>query len=164
MSGYYYLRSFWQLSGQKKEAHFIAATGANKVQPLANMFRGWGLDFVVAIDDDKQGREAYKSIKKELFGDDEERAQKKLLKLPYCAGIEDAFSKPDFKKYVLKDNAADYAVCNSEYLRTNGKSKPVLAFNFALGVTDAEITWNSLDDTSKQNISEIVNALATRLN
>ena len=90
--------------------------------------------------------------------------QKKLLKLPNCAGIEDAFSKPDFKKYVLKDNAADYAVCNSEYLRTNGKSKPVLAFNFALGVTDAEITWNSLDDTSKQNISEIVNALATRLN
>ena len=162
MSGYYYLTAFWKLSGQKKEVHFIAATGVNKVEALANMFRGWGLDFIVAVDDDKQGREAFKSMKRELFGDDDELAKLKLLKLPDCPGIEDAFGADDFKKYVLKEDVA-IPGSNSEFLKTAGRSKPVLAFQFALAVESGEIKWTDFGDVSKQKITAIVDALAGRL-
>lgn len=46
MSGYYYLTAFWKLTDTKTKAHFIAATGVNKIEMLANMFRGWGLDLL----------------------------------------------------------------------------------------------------------------------
>ena len=54
MSGFYYLSSFWKLMAIETEAHFIAATGVNKIEALANMFRGWGLDYIVAMDDELQ--------------------------------------------------------------------------------------------------------------
>ena len=67
---------------------------------LANMFLGWGLDFLVAVDDDKQGREVFSQLKKDLFGDNDELARTRLLKIPGCTSIEEAFSKIDFKRLV----------------------------------------------------------------
>jgi predicted ATPase len=163
MSGYYYLTSFWKLTKTQQEAYFIAATGVNKIEALANMFRGWGLDFIVAVDDDKQGREALKSIKKEMFGDDNNLASEKLVKLPGCTGIEDAFSTYDFKKLVLKESQAVIKNTNTEYLKSSGRSKPVLAFQFALSVNGGEITWSDFDQTTKDKITAIVGALSTRL-
>lgn len=163
MSGYYYMTAFWKLTSTKHEAHFIAATGVNKIEALANMFRGWGLDFIIAVDDDKQGREAFKSIKRELFGDDENIASKKLLKLPDCTGIEDAFSTEDFKKYVLRDGQAIVNGTNTEFLKQAGRSKPVLAFQFALAVESGEVTLAGLDKITKSKIKAIVEGISTRL-
>jgi len=164
MSGYYYLSSFWKLTNTAQEAHFIAATGVNKVEALANMFRGWGLDFIVAVDDDKQGREAFKSIKKEMFGDDEALASKKLLKLPDCPGIEDVFSKSDFKKFVLEDEQAGITGTNAEYLKSAGRSKPVLAFQFALSVSEDKVKWADFEQSTKDKITAVVTAITSRLN
>jgi energy-coupling factor transporter ATP-binding protein EcfA2 len=163
MSGYYYLTSFWKLTKTKQEVHFIAATGVNKIEALANMFRGWGLDFIVAVDDDKQGREAYKSIKREMFGDDENLSSKKLLKLPDCPGIEDAFSKDDFKKYVLNEPDAKFTETNSEFLKSAGRSKPVLAFQFALAVDEGRVKWADFDKSTQGKMTSIVDALTSRL-
>jgi ABC-type lipoprotein export system ATPase subunit len=127
ISGYYYLTSFWSLMSAKKEAHFIAATGVNKLETLANMFRGWGLNFVVAVDDDKQGREVFKNLKRDLCGDDSAIAAKYLVKLPHGTGIEDVFDVEDFTKYVLTDDAAMITGTVTEFLKTAGRSKPVLA-------------------------------------
>lgn len=157
------MTSFWKLTKTKGEAHFIAATGVNKIEALANMFRGWGLDFIVAVDDDKQGREAFKSIKRELFGDDEMIASKKLVKLPDCTGIEDAFSSEDFKKFVLTDEEAVISGTNTEYLKYANRSKPVLAFQFALAVDSGKVTWAGLDQTTQKKIKAIVEAISTRL-
>lgn len=163
MSGYYYLSSFWKLLDIKKPAHFIAATGVNKIEALANMFRGWGLDFIVAVDDDKQGREALKSIKLELFGDDDVLASRKLLKLPGCTGIEDAFSKADFSKLVLKDENIVVDGVNSDFVKRIGRSKPVLAFNFAIAVDGGAIKLKDLDAETNRNIRKIAEELTSRL-
>ncbi|KQV50517.1 hypothetical protein ASC95_14205 [Pelomonas sp. Root1217] len=127
------------------------------------MFRGWGLDFIVAVDDDKQGREALKSMKRELFGDDSELASTKLVKLPDCVGIEDAFSNADFARFVLGDEAINISKENSEFVKTSGRSKPVLAFTFALAVERGEITLAHLSDETKGKITKIVAALTDRL-
>jgi predicted ATPase len=163
MSGYYYLSSFWKLAKISKSVHFIAATGVNKIEPLANMFRGWGLDFIVAIDDDAQGREAYKSMKKNLFGDNEEFSRMKLLKLPECPGIEDAFSQGDFARFVLKDSEIKISEPASSYLKTKNLSKPVLAFQFALMVADGKINFDDFDQTTKSKILKITGEIQKRL-
>jgi predicted ATPase len=163
MSGFYYLTAFWKLTEEKKSAYFIAATGVNKIEALANMFRGWGLDFIVAMDDDKQGREAYKSIKKQLFGDDDILAKKSLIRLPDCPAIEDAFSVADFSKFVLEDENAVIPNSIGEFLKTAKRSKPVLAFKFAEQVANGTIVMKSLDNTSQLAIYSIVAEIAGRL-
>ena len=164
MSGFYYIKSFWKLLAAEKEAHFIAATGVNKIEALANMFRGWGLDFIVAVDDDKQGREAYNSMKRELFGDDADLAAEKMVKLPNCVAIEDALSKDDFIKFVLKDPGVNFNSSNAEYVKTTGRSKPVLAFNFSLDVENGKVSFDQLSQESKQRLQAIVEAINSRLN
>lgn len=163
MSGYYYLTSFWKLTNTQEEAHFIAATGVNKIEMLANMFYGWGLDFIVAVDDDKQGREVYKSIKREMFGDEDTLADKKLVKLPDCTGIEDVFSTEDFKKFVLLDEQAAITGTNTEFLKSASRSKPVLAFQFAISVDKGGVKWENFDAITKGKITAVVTALSDRL-
>lgn len=163
MSGYYYLSAFWSLTRQEKKAYFIAATGVNKIEGLANMFRGWGLEFIVAIDDDKQGREAYASIKRQLFGNEDVLAAQRLIRMPNCSAIEDAFSAADFAKFVLNDESISFTTTVGEYLKNSGRSKPVLAFNFALRVSQGAISLEDFDGRTKQLINGITTAIASRL-
>lgn len=163
ISGYYYLKAFWRLQQRKEVAHFIAATGVNKIPLLANMFLGWGIEFVVAVDDDKQGREVFNQLKKDLCGDDVERAKQLLLKLPECTSIEEAFSTADFKRLVLRDETAKVENGNSEYLKSAHISKPVTALTFMLSVNDGSITAESLDNETTAKIKRIVDAIVDLL-
>lgn len=163
MSAYYYLSSFWRLLCIEKEAHFIAATGVNKIEALANMFRGWGLSFIVAIDDDKQGRDVYKSMKRELFGDDEQLASQCLIKFPGCPSIEDAFSKRDFARFVANENESAIKTTNGEYMKAASRSKPVVAFQFFLAVESGNVQFGMLTTETKERIRAIIDAIASRL-
>ena len=163
MSGFYYFKSFWKLTNCTQEVHFIAATGANKVETLANMFLGWGLGFVVAVDDDKQGREVYNQMKREMFGDDESLAKANMVKLPDCPGIEDAFSTADFKRFILKNESAPIEGKITDYLKSAGRSKPVMAFQFLLAVDEGTVTWDLLEQVTKDRIAAIVEAVKSRL-
>lgn len=160
MSGFYYLRAFWHLTRRQEIAHFIAATDVNKLPQLANMFLGWGLDFIVAVDDDKQGREVFNQLKKELFGDDDILARTRLLKWPGCASIEDVFSNLDFKRHVLRNENADFISGNAEYLKSSHTSKPMVAFQFWLGVDGGKIVRDNFEPESLSRIENITNALA----
>jgi AAA ATPase domain len=163
MSGYYYLKAFWQLTGTEKIAHFIATSGVNKIEAIASMFRGWGLDFAVALDDDTQGRGVYNNLKRDLFGDDENEAKKKLYKIKECNGIEDVFSREDFKKFVLKEPETNYTKSNTEFLKTAKRSKPVMAYHFLLEVKNDAIKWDDLQEETQQKIKEIVEEISSRL-
>jgi hypothetical protein len=163
MSGFYYLTAFWELTKEKKKAYFIAATGVGKVETLANMFRGWGLGFIVAIDDDQHGRQVYNSLKRKLFGDDEVDAKKNMIKLPDCKGIEDIFSIDNFTNFVLPEKAAKLTTPISEALKTSGISKPVLAYQFLLKVRKGDVELKKLDKETQQKISLVVSEIASRL-
>jgi hypothetical protein len=143
ISGFYYLNSFWKLLGIQAEAHFIAANGVNNVEMLANMFIGWGLDFIVVIDDDSQGRSAYNAMKRNLYGDDDAIASRSMFKLKDVAGIEDLFSVDDFKTLVLKERTAEIGGSNSAYVKAKKLSKPVLAHRFAQAVSSGDISLES---------------------
>jgi hypothetical protein len=83
--------------------------------------------------------------------------------LPECPSIEDVFSTSDFRKFVLGDENAKVEGANGEYLKASGRSKPVLAFQFALAVENKKIEWANFDKLTHKKISAVVDAVASRL-
>lgn len=163
ISGFYYLLAFWKLSATKQTAHFLSATGVNKLETLANLFLGWGLEFIVVIDDDKQGRGVYNSLKRDFFGDEHALADKKMWKISGCDGIEDVFSRNDFRSFVLRDMDAVISGKNTEYLRDAGRSKPVMAYQFWMDVESKKIEAGQLEGQSMEKIKEVVTEVTKRL-
>lgn len=163
ISAFYYFTAFWHLLKRKEIAHFIAATGVDNVEPLANMFLGWGLSFIVAVDDDPHGRAVYNKLKRDFFGEDETSASGRMLKFSGCLGIEDIFSMGDFCKFILRKDAVMGAMKNSEFVKKNAMPKAVLAYQFQLSVLDNKVSWGDLDQETQQRISKVVNDLIARL-
>jgi hypothetical protein len=162
ISGFYYLTSFWEMLGEKQEVYFIAATGASNVQTLANMFLGWGLEFIVAVDDDSAGRQAYNNLKRYMFGDDEAVSKQRMFKIP-GDGIEDIFSKKDFCSHVLGDPDLNYEGKNSQHAKTGGHSKPILAYEFLNKVREKKIKLADFEADTKAAIKQLVREIASRL-
>lgn len=163
VSGFYYFTAFWKLTKQTQAAHFIASTGVNKLPTLANLFLGWGLGFITVVDDDSQGRSVYKQLKDDLYGGDDAITTKFVLKLKGRDGIEDVFTRSDFKKYILCDDKAEITTKNSEFLKRPGRSKPIMALEFKLAVDAERIQFSDLETDTQTAISEIVNGIVSRL-
>ncbi|WPO43646.1 ATP-dependent nuclease [Tardiphaga sp. 42S5] len=162
MSGFYYLKSFWKITGEKQEAHFIAATGANNVEALASMFIGWGLDFIIAVDDDPTGRSVFNGIKRRIFADDEILSRSRMIKIS-GKGIEDIFSTDDFKSLVLGEPELAYECENSHYVKENQISKTMLAYQFWLRVSAEKEKLRKMSSETQNNIATLVKEISTRL-
>ncbi|MCH7514079.1 MAG: hypothetical protein IH947_09105 [Bacteroidetes bacterium] len=117
------------------------------------------------MDDDPAGRREYNKLKRDLFNDVEEEANKKLLKIKGCKGIEDLFSISDFKKFIIENKSADLGeFSNAEYLSENHISKGVLALRFKLSVENGKLKFADLTKVSQDNIMELVKKIETLLN
>lgn len=163
ISGFYYMTAFWKLTNARQPAHFIASTGVNKILVLANLFLGWGLDFIAVIDDDNQGRAVFKQLTDDLYGGDIETANRRIFKMKGLDGIEDIFTQNDFKKFILKDETIDISTKNSEYLKHSGRSKPIMALEFKLAVDEGVVQLSNLDEATRAAIQDIVKGVASRV-
>ncbi|WP_448649941.1 ATP-dependent nuclease [Pseudomonas fluorescens] len=164
ISGHYYLNAFWRLLGIKKDANFIAATGASKIPSLAYMFTGWGLNFSIVVDDENEGRGIYNKLKKELFGDDEHLTSNRIYKIKDCKGIEDIFTPSDFSKYVLDiEHNPNSNQTPSEVAKSLNYSKPVLAYTFFLKVSQKKLTLSDLDEATQKKIKEVTSKIVSLL-
>lgn len=161
ISAYYYISSFWKLVNSQKETHFLPATGTNNIPQLANLFLGWGLDFIVVVDDDSSGRGIYNGLKRNLFLDNENEAKKRMIKIKSCSGIEDLFTRNDFKKYVLENTRLSFKQKNSEYIKD--KPKAIFALKFLLKVKDDTIKISDLGKITQDNIKNLVNEVESIL-
>ena len=162
-SGYFYIKAFWRLLNIAEKPSFIACTGVNNIPQLALMFAGWGLGFIVVVDDDNSGRGVFKELKQNLFGNDDSLTRNRVLKIAECEGIEDIFSASDFRRLVLKTEKS-YIEKTTKYLKSTGLSKPLLACQFLLSVDAEEISMDSLDSESKHRIAALVEEIRIRLN
>lgn len=163
LSAYYYLRAFWMLTGSTQEAHFLAATGASNLPQLANLFLGWGLDFVVVVDDESSGRAVYKALKRDLFLDREDWAKSRMLRIPDCEGIEDIFEPDDYKKHVLSKVELQISTTNAKWAKTNGAAKAIHALGFLRSVEAGVVTLDALHPTTADRIRNLVKEISERL-
>lgn len=164
LSAQYYLRAFMELTGCNTEINFISATGVDNVPMLANLFLGWGLQFVVVVDDESSGRRVIGRLKRDLFLDEDDWAKRRLYKIPGCDGIEDIFDPIDYQnilgpKVQLKDGQK-----NSQWAKSNGAIKAVHALKFWHRVENGEITPEFLTEKSMQRISSLINEIVDRVN
>lgn len=163
LSSYYYLQAFWKLTDCPQEVYFLPATGTSNVPVFAQLFLGWGLDFIVLVDDEPSGRTVYKNLKRDLFLDDDEWAGKRLLKIKDCEGIEDIFDPTDYKTFVLNNPLLPITQTNSKWAKVNGAAKAIHALKFLQKVERKELTLVELQASTQQRITALVAAIQTRL-
>ena len=155
---YYYMISFLKLLKITSEVYFLPATDVFYVPTLVNILLGWKLDFIVVLDDDNDGNRIHNELKKQLFWNNDDLAEKKLIMLDKCRSIEDVFSTIDFKKYILHKRVG-ITESNSEYIEDNNLSRPVLASTFLSYIEKNNLSVNDFDEETRNNIQWIVNRL-----
>lgn len=167
-SAFYYLSAFKRLTSEKHAIHFLPATGVTKVPVLANLLMGWGIQYGTALDDDTSGREVYKALKRTLYGENDAETRKHVYRIKDCKGIEDVFSKGDFKKHIIEDNTAAIKDKNSEYLKQATSNSPsvskiVLAYKFYQKVDTGKIKFEDLSKETQAKITEVMTAVVALL-
>ncbi|MCW1907915.1 MAG: AAA family ATPase [Candidatus Saccharibacteria bacterium] len=162
ISATYYIKAFLLLNGKDIDVNIIASTGADNVPQLCYEFLGWGLKFSVLLDGDKKGEKVRNNLKRDLFLDDDEIANKNVYRMRGHNGIEDIFTQKDFKKHVLGDESVSYTGDNSKYVDEQKLPKAVLAAIFLQKVKEGHIAIEGDDGlmpTTKTNIQKVVNAV-----
>lgn len=163
VSCHYYLRAFWKLTGCIQEVHFLAATGTSNVPMYAQLFLGWGLDFLVVVDDEGSGRKVYNELKRDLFLDDAKWASRRMLKLPDCEGIEDIFEAQDYTTHVLESPEKVLGMGNARWAKKNGVSKALHALKFLQKVERGEIELKDLHAETQRRSRNLVTEISNRL-
>jgi predicted ATPase len=162
LSALYYLKAFYSLMSFDKTPNFLPATGVTNIPMIINLLVGWGIEFIVLLDDDKRGREVYQTLGKELFLGDERLAEERILRIKKCDGIEDLFEQSDFSKLIL--NKPDFTFPGSCSTAAKDESKGMLAYRFWCRVEQSEITISDLTDLTVNRIKSLVDRLNTMLN
>lgn len=69
ISDYNYLKAFLLQITYEKEYNIIPSTGVNNIHNLVSILIGWGYNFKILIDQDKEGRKEYKVLVNKLLVD-----------------------------------------------------------------------------------------------
>lgn len=162
ITAYYYLSAFMKLRKPSKKMYLLPATDVSNVGNLVNLLLGWGLDFVVVTDGDPDGRELFGELKLNLFGNDDKKANHKLISIGNEQCIEDLFSTIDFKKYVLHQRIG-IPESNSEFINVRKLSRSILAANFVQTIQDSNLTFKDFDEETRGNFDHLLSEIEKRL-
>lgn len=158
LSALYYMKAFWSLAKSPNVPNFLPATGVTNIPMLANLLTGWGIEFIVAVDDDKQARGIRDELSENLFLGDKTLVESRFYRLTGCQGIEDVFDSEDFHKHILcRTELPAKPKLNSDIART--ESKGLLAYQFCTRVESGEISHGDLSKATLGHIVKIVSQL-----
>jgi predicted ATP-dependent endonuclease of OLD family len=155
---FHYIKTIFSLIEFHKDIFFLPATDVLNVPALVNLLLGWKLDFIILLDDDESGNIVYNDLKANLFQNSNKLAGRKIIKFDNKHGIEDLFSKNDFKNFILHQRA-NIAGSNLEYVENNNLSRNLLASNFVLQVQGTKVKFEDFDEETRENISILVHNL-----
>lgn len=155
ISDHYYLTALRDYYRQNNTISFIPVCGVDNVKSLVGILIGWGMNYKAVFDDDaNQGRKVYNEMKKYFFEQSDELAHKHILKLKGMNGIEDIFSKNDFRKFVYKNTVQkkEENLANSALAKL--ASKELLGRNF-LELIRSNPSGVDLDEETKKNVDAV---------
>jgi len=151
---FYYLSAFYKLTKSPDKLHFLPASGPARVTTLVNLLIGWGFDFSVLLFDNEDNMESIRELRNQLKGFDPDESLSRLRITDNVPGPEDIFSTLDFKNHIIKKRIG-ISDSNSDYIRQNELSRPLLASAFAQAVSSGIITGDDLDDETLSNIRKL---------
>ena len=128
ISDYYFLQAFRHCS-ETNDVNLIPSTGATNIPQLVSLLIGWGLEFLVVLDNDGEGIRVADELKSELMVPENRIVF--VSKQKECS-IEDLFTHGDFNKFVLDETTAnkDPEIKNSKFLKNEDPDKVLLAKKF----------------------------------
>lgn len=149
ISDYYYLSTLRDKTDLKiaQDIKLIPMSGVLKIEYMASLMLGWGLDFVVVMDRDGNSDKEYKILTEEL-----NIPKGKIFQIKDAKAIEDIFTPDDFKKLILQDPASTIPknMANSDYINKN--QKVVLAQKFFETYNQSRLT---LEQQTKDGFKSI---------
>jgi ABC-type ATPase involved in cell division len=154
-SSFFLMKAYFTLMNFNKEAWFLPATSASNVELLANLLLGWKLDFIVILNGNEIGKNIGSALKKNIYGNNEDIASKKIIVMEDGMGLIDLLSTIDFKNHVLKRRVG-ITESNSDYIDLNDISSSLLAMNFNNQVQEHKIKIQDLDQESVSKIKKFV--------
>ena len=128
ISDYYFLQAFRHCS-KTDEINLIPSTGATQIPQLVSLLIGWGLEFLVVLDNDKEGIRVAGELKDKLMV--RESRIVFVSEREECS-IEDLFTHEDFNEFVLDETVAneDFGIKNSKFLKNKDPDKVLMAKKF----------------------------------
>lgn len=156
ISDYYYLSALRDKTDFKlgQDVKLIPMSGVFKIEYMASLMLGWGLDFVVVMDRDGNSNQEYKVLTEEL-----NISKDKIFQIEGGKAIEDMFTQDDFKKFVLQDTTQTIPIgtANSDYINKN--QKVVLAQKFFETYNQSRLTF---EQDSKDRFKKIFDFIKSK--
>ena len=151
------LSDFWYFSGMQKllnknlDYKFVPGVGIKdgKINHLISFCIGYGLDWLLIMDDGKSSKGSREALKENIFNKDENETNKKIKILSGYEGIENMFEVSDFQ---LLDKQIQ--VLNGKPKISDGR-KIILAKNFASKIEKKEIKINQLNQKTIKRFTEV---------
>lgn len=145
-SDYFYLTGMGKLLGFGSDWAVISVNGAPKMPDNYYMFSGWGLDPIIVLDHDKEGRRTAAKLKR--LGVDESRVVFVSDQTGGC--VEDLFDLCDFHRNIIGKDPPESAPVNSVFVKGKDVDEVILAKVFrervqAGRVNTADLAPSTLD-------------------
>ncbi len=152
ISDFHYFTAMKKLLGISGDFAFVPSMGASNVHLLMELCTGWGLEWLIILDDGKASKTAYNQIKKSFFDDRDDDAQKKIFVMEGMDGIEDAFSNTDLQ-IVEPEAKFPEGIKKSQKVHEYG-GKELFSRRFLEMVDNGDITKEKLTKTAIKNFEK----------
>ncbi|MDD4287437.1 MAG: AAA family ATPase [Candidatus Peribacteraceae bacterium] len=152
ISDFNYFTAMKKLLGYNGDYCFVPSMGAPNVHLLMELCTGWGLEWLIAFDEDAAAKKAYGQIKKSFFDDKEEEAKEKIFFMEGLEGIEDAFTGGDLQ---LVESEAKFpeGTKKSQKVQEYG-GKELFSRKFLEKVNEGAITKENISKTAQKNFEK----------
>jgi predicted ATPase len=152
LSDFWYFQAMAKILGKTMEYKFVPGIGikGNHIYHLISFCIGYGLGWVLVMDNGVNPQNTRNNLQKDIFDDDISQTNEKIKLVP-VSEIEDMFSIDDLR---LVDNK----IKNTENKKPSaiiGHRKIVFARDFARKSANGEITKVNLTKTTVKNFEEI---------
>ncbi|ESU27074.1 hypothetical protein FLJC2902T_22520 [Flavobacterium limnosediminis JC2902] len=153
LSDFWYFESMAKILNKKKEYKFVPGIGikSSKIYPLISFCIGYGLDWILLMDNGVNPRTTREELKENLFNNDEILTDEKI-KLIDFKEVEDMFSTKDF---LLVDDKFNIKSGKTSSEIIGNSRKIIYAKQFYQNVINKKITKSKLDEQTIQNFEKV---------
>lgn len=159
LSDLYYINTFYKLVKGKSLVNLLPCRGDSSMLTIIPFVISQALSFKVILDTNSATN--YADIISKDYGVDKKSIYTiPTFKTSQASGIEDIFSKNDFKKYVLgvdfkPSYSTEYSIIpNSEFVKTKKYDKKALAYKFSC--LDSKIKVSDFEKETIDNVRKIL--------